>query len=148
MKCPYCSHQDTEVVETRETEDLAKTRRRRECPKCNKRFTTYERIESVPIIVIKKDGRKEQFDRDKLKHGVIKASEKTVVGIEDIENIIDEVERELRGFDSVEIESKKIGQLVASRLKKIDKIAYIRFASVFRRFVDVEDFEKELHKLL
>lgn len=148
MKCPYCSHQDTEVVETREAEDLSKTRRRRECSKCSKRFTTYERIESVPIIVIKKDGRKEQFDRDKLKKGVIKACEKTMVGIEDIERIIDEVERELRGMDSVEVDSKKIGQLVAGRLKKIDKIAYIRFASVFRRFLDVEDFEKELHKLL
>jgi transcriptional repressor NrdR len=148
MKCPYCDNQDTEVVETRESEDLSKTRRRRECRKCTKRFTTYERIESVPIIVIKKEGRKEQFDRDKLKHGMLKACEKTMVGIEDIEFIADEVEKELRSFDSVEIDSKKIGQLVANKLKKKDKIAYIRFASVFRRFVDVEDFEKELHKLL
>lgn len=100
------------------------------------------------MIVIKKDGRKEQFDRDKLKMGILKACEKTMVGIEEIEKIIDEVDRELRGLDSVEIDSKKIGQMVANRLKKIDKIAYIRFASVFRRFVDVEDFEKELHKLL
>ena len=148
MKCPYCDNQDTEVVETRESEDLSKTRRRRECRKCAKRFTTYERIESVPIIVIKKEGRKEQFDRDKLKHGMLKACEKTMVGIEDIEGIADEVEKELRSFDSVEIDSKKIGQMVAGKLKKKDKIAYIRFASVFRRFVDVEDFEKELHKLL
>lgn len=118
------------------------------CSKCTKRFTTYERIESVPLIVIKKNGRKEQFDRDKLKHGIIKACEKTVVGIEEIEHIIDEVEKELRGFDSVEVESKKIGQMVAYRLKKIDKLAYIRFASVFRRFVDLEDFERELQKLL
>ena len=148
MKCPYCSHTDTEVIETRESEDVQTTRRRRECTKCTKRFTTYERIESIPIIVIKKDSRKEQFDRNKLQQGILKACEKTVVGIEDIEKIVDEVERELRGMESVEVESKKIGQLVASRLKKIDKIAYIRFASVFRRFVDVEDFEKELHKLL
>lgn len=148
MKCPYCNHLDTEVVETRDSEDLGTTRRRRECSKCTKRFTTYERIESVPLIVMKKDGRKEQFDRDKLKHGILKACEKTIVGIEDIEKITDEVERGLRGLDSVEVESKKIGQMVATRLKKIDKIAYIRFASVFRRFVDVEDFEKELHKLL
>ncbi len=148
MKCPYCNNQDTEVVETRDSEDLGKTRRRRECTKCSKRFTTYERVESVPMIVIKKDGRKEQFDRDKLKMGILKACEKTMVGIEEIEKIIDEVDRELRGLDSVEIDSKKIGQMVANRLKKIDKIAYIRFASVFRRFVDVEDFEKELHKLL
>ncbi|MCJ7740556.1 transcriptional regulator NrdR [Candidatus Microgenomates bacterium] len=148
MKCPYCNDQDTEVVETRDSEDLGTTRRRRECSKCSKRFTTYERVESVPLIVIKKDGRKEQFDRDKLKMGILKACEKTMVGIEEIEKIIDEVDRELRGLDSVEIDSKKIGQMVANRLKKIDKIAYIRFASVFRRFVDVEDFEKELHKLL
>jgi transcriptional repressor NrdR len=102
----------------------------------------------VPLIVIKKDGRKEQFEREKLKHGILKACEKTLVGLEDIERIIEEVDRELRGLDGVEIESKKLGQMVATRLKKIDKIAYIRFASVFRRFVDVEDFEKELHKLL
>lgn len=148
MKCPYCNNSDTEVVETRDSEDLGTTRRRRECNKCTKRFTTYERVENVSLIVIKKDGRKEQFDREKLKHGLLKACEKTLVGIEDIEKVVDEVERELRGFDSVEVESKKIGQMVANRIKKIDKIAYIRFASVFRRFVDVEDFEKELHKLL
>lgn len=148
MKCPYCNHEDTEVVETRDSEDLGTTRRRRGCSKCSKRFTTYERVENVSLIVIKKDSRKEQFDRGKLKHGILKACEKTLAGIEDIEKIVDEVERELRGFDSVEVESKKIGQMVAIRLKKIDKIAYIRFASVFRRFVDVEDFEKELHKLL
>lgn len=148
MKCPYCENIDTEVIETRDSEDLGTTRRRRECSKCTKRFTTYERIESVPIIVIKKDGRKEQFERNKLKMGVLKASEKTMVGIEDIERIVDEVERELRGLEGVEVESKKLGQMVASRLKKLDKIAYIRFASVFRRFVDVEDFEKELQKLV
>jgi len=148
MKCPYCNHTDTEVVETRDSEDLGTTRRRRECSKCEKRFTTYERIENVPLIVIKKDGRKEQFSRDKLKLGVLKACEKTVVGFEEIEKIADEIERELRNMDGVEIESKKIGQMAATRLKKIDKVAYIRFASVFRRFVDVEDFEKELQKLL
>lgn len=148
MKCPYCNHDNTEVVETRDSEDLGTTRRRRECSKCTKRFTTYERVESVPLIVIKKDGKKEQFDREKLKRGVLRACEKTMVGIEDIERIVDEVERDLRSLDSVEAESKKVGQMVATRLKKIDKIAYIRFASVFRRFLDVEDFEKELQKLL
>lgn len=148
MKCPYCENIDTEVIETRDSEDLGTTRRRRECIKCTKRFTTYERVESVPLIVIKKEGRKEQFGRDKLKMGILKACEKTMVGIEDIERIVDEVERELRGLEGVEVESKKLGQMVASRLKKLDKIAYIRFASVFRRFVDVEDFEKELQKLI
>ncbi|MBI2611371.1 transcriptional repressor NrdR [Candidatus Gottesmanbacteria bacterium] len=148
MKCPYCENLDTEVVETRDNEDLSTTRRRRECIKCGKRFTTYERIETVPIIVMKKDGRKEQFSRDKLKNGILKACEKTTVGIEEIEKIVDEVERELRGMDSVEVDSKKIGQITATKLKKIDKIAYIRFASVFRRFLDVEDFKKELYKLI
>lgn len=148
MKCPYCYHNDSEVVETRDSEDLATTRRRRECTKCAKRFTTYERIEFIPLIVIKKDGKKEQFERQKLKLGIIKACEKTLVGIEDIERVVQEVEKELKGFETVEVDSKKIGQMVATRLKKIDKIAYIRFASVFRRFVDVEDFEKELQKLL
>lgn len=135
-------------METRDSEDLGTTRRRRECRQCTKRFTTYERVDSVPIIVIKKDGRKEQFDRMKLQHGILKACEKTVAGLEEIDQIVDEIERELRGLEGVEVESKRIGMMVATRLKKIDKIAYIRFASVFRRFVDVEDFEKELQKLL
>lgn len=148
MRCPFCDHSDTEVVETRDSEDLATIRRRRSCSKCSKRFTTYERVERVPLIVIKKDGRKEQFDRDKLSHGILKSCEKTVIGIEEINKIVDEVDKELRSFGSVEVDSKKIGQSVATKLKKIDKIAYIRFASVFRRFVDVEDFEKELQKLL
>src|SRR3989338_3941610 len=148
MRCPFCDYQYTEVVETRDSEDLATIRRRRACSKCSKRFTTYERVERVPLIVIKKDGKKEQFDRDKLQHGILKSCEKTLVGIEDIESIINTVEKELRTFDTVEVDSKKIGQLVAQKLKKVDKIAYIRFASVFRRFVDVEDFEKELQKLL
>ena len=148
MKCPFCEHTETEVVETRDSEDLASTRRRRSCVKCEKRFTTYERVDRVPLIVIKKDGRKEHFDRDKVKKGLLKSSEKTTVGIEEIDRIVDEVERELRGMDTTEVESKKIGQMIATKLKKTDKIAYIRFASVFRRFVDVEDFEKELQKLL
>lgn len=148
MKCPYCNNLDTEVIETRDSEDLATTRRRRECSKCTKRFTTYERVEMVPLTVMKKEGRKEQFDRDKLRRGIAKACEKTIIGASDIEKVVDEVERELRTLDSVEVDSKKIGQMVAGRLKKIDKIAYIRFSSVFRRFVDLEDFEKELQKLL
>jgi len=148
MKCPYCGSSEIEVVETRDSEDLETIRRRRECLKCEKRFTTYERIENINLVVIKKDGRREQFDRDKLKRGIIRSCEKTKVSMEDIERIVVEVERELRGADSVEVDSKKIGQMVAQRLKKIDKVAYIRFSSVFRRFVDVEDFEKELKKLI
>ena len=148
MKCPYCGSSEIEVVETRDSEDLETIRRRRECLKCEKRFTTYERIENINLVVIKKDGRREQFDRDKLKRGIIRSCEKTKVSMEDIERIVVEVERELRGADSVEVDSKKIGQMVAQRLKKIDKVAYIRFSSVFRRFVDVEDFEKELKRLI
>lgn len=148
MKCPYCGSAESEVVETRASEDVDTIRRRRECLKCEKRFTTYERIENVNLVVIKKDGKREQFNRDKLKSGIIRSCEKTTVSMEAIEKIVTEVERELRGGDSVEVESKKIGQMVASRLKKIDKVAYIRFSSVFKRFVDVEDFEEEVKKLI
>lgn len=148
MKCPYCASSETEVIETRDSEDLETIRRRRACLKCEKRFTTYERIETVNLIVIKKDGKREQFDREKLKSGILKACEKTRVPVEKIEKIVSEVERELRGAESVEVESKKIGQMVANKLKKIDKVAYIRFSSVFRRFVDVEDFEKEVRRLI
>lgn len=148
MKCPYCIHTDTEVIETRESEDLSVTRRRRACSKCEKRFTTYERVESVPLTVIKKDERRETFDREKLKRGIWRAAGKTSIKAADIDRIVDEVERELIGGNSNEVLSKRIGELVARRLKKLDKIAYIRFASVFRRFVDVEDFEKEVQKLL
>ena len=148
MKCPYCGSADSEVVETRASEDVDTIRRRRECLKCEKRFTTYERIENVNLVVIKKDGKREQFNRDKLKSGIIRSCEKTKVSLEAIEKIVTEVERELRGGDSVEVESKKIGQMVAMKLKKIDKVAYIRFSSVFKRFVDVEDFEKEVRRLI
>lgn len=148
MKCPYCIHEDTDVIETRESEDLSVTRRRRGCVKCEKRFTTYERVETVPLTVIKKDLRRETFDREKLKRGIWRASGKTTIKVEDVERIVDEVERELIGGDTTEILSKKIGELVAKRLKKLDKIAYIRFASVFRQFVDIDDLEKEVKKLL
>lgn len=148
MHCPYCAHTETEVVETRYSEDVSTTRRRRECKKCLKRFTTYERVERAPLIVIKKEGKREQFDREKVRGGILKAAEKTTLTLDQIEKIVEEVERELRMGDSVEVDSKKIGQMAAARLKKIDKVAYIRFASVFRQFVDVEEFEKELKKLL
>lgn len=148
MKCPYCGSADSEVVETRASEDVDTIRRRRECLQCQKRFTTYERIENVNLVVIKKDGKREQFDRDKLKSGIIRSCEKTKVSMDQIEKIVTEVERELRSADSVEVESKKIGQMVAMKLKKIDKVAYIRFSSVFKRFVDVEDFEQEVRRLI
>lgn len=148
MKCPYCTSDTTEVLETRDSEDLTVTRRRRSCQKCEKRFTTYERVEYVPLTVIKKDDRREQFDREKLRRGIWRASGKTRIKGEDVNRIVDEVERELIAGESTEVASKRIGELVAKRLKKLDKIAYIRFASVFRRFLDLEDFEKEIKKLL
>ena len=148
MKCPYCGSKETEVVETRDSEDSATIRRRRECLACKKRFTTYERTENITLVVIKKDGKREQFDRDKLKNGIIRSCEKTTVSVEDIEKIVSEVEMELRSGDGVEVDSKKIGQMVSARLKKLDKVAYIRFSSVFKRFVDVEDFEKEVKRLI
>ena len=148
MNCPYCKSADSEVVETRVSEDGSNIRRRRTCVSCGKRYTTYERIENITLIVQKKDGKREQFDREKLKSGVMKACEKTTVSMESINNIVDETERELMSGESVETDAKKIGQIVAARLKKLDKIAYIRFAGVFKRFVDLEDFEKELKKLI
>ncbi len=148
MKCPYCGNRDTDVIETRDSEDLTVTRRRRSCGTCEKRFTTYERVEHVPLTVIKQDGKRETFDREKLRMGIWRASGKTTMKATDVDRVVDEVEKELIGADSREFASKKIGELVAKRLKKIDKIAYIRFASVFRRFVDIEDLEKEVHKLI
>src|SRR5258708_896921 len=146
MKCPYCGNKQTDVIETRDNEELETIRRRRSCAGCGKRFTTYERIENVNLYVIKKNGTREQFDRDKLTRGVLTSTQKTRVSVEEVEKIVSEIERELRNAESVEIESQRIGDMVANRLKKIDKVAYIRFSSVFRRFVDVEDFEKELKK--
>lgn len=148
MKCPYCGSNQSEVVETRDNEELSIIRRRRSCLNCQKRFTTYERIENVNLYVIKKDGRREQFDRDKVRKGMLTSCEKTKVSVEEIEKIVTDIERELRTRDTVEIKSKEIGEMIAKRLKKLDKVAYIRFASVFKSFVDVEDFEKEVKKLI
>lgn len=148
MRCPYCGNTETEVVETRVGEDEATIRRRRTCSSCQKRFTTYERIENVTLIVKKKEGTRQQFDREKLQKGIFQATQKTQVSLDDITRIVDEIERDLRSGDSVEVESKKIGQMVALKLKKIDKVAYIRFSSVFKQFLDLEDFQKELEKLI
>lgn len=148
MKCPFCAHSESKVLETRVSDDWITVRRRRECLQCTKRFTTYERVEHSPMSVIKKDGRRETFDREKLRHGLYKACERTGVARSQIERIVDTIERELRANDSTEIESSILGNLVAEQLKLLDKVAYIRFASVFRRFVDVEEFEKELKRLL
>ncbi len=147
MRCPYCLHPETKVLDSRDSSDLDATRRRRECLKCKKRFTTYERVEMVDLIVIKKDGRRENFDRHKLLNGVMKACEKRPVSHERIEELVDDVERELRKREETEVSSMTIGEMVMSRLKRLDQVAYIRFASVYRSFTDVESFEKELRRL-
>lgn len=147
MLCPFCGFGQTRVIDKREGQSGKTTRRRRECQKCNRRFTTFERVETLDLLVIKKDGRREPFDRLKLRGGIIKACEKRPVSAEEIEKVIDETEAQLRKGGESEISSKKIGELVIGRLKKIDQIAYIRFASVYRQFADLGDFEKELAKL-
>ena len=147
MKCPYCSNDETQVIDTRETENLEATRRRRECLKCSKRFTTYERVEEADIIVVKKDGRRERFQRKKLIDGILKACEKRQIAIEKIEKLVDDIESDLRKRDSVEVDSKAVGELAMKKMKSLDKIAYIRFASVYREFEDIERFEEELEKL-
>ena len=147
MKCPYCSFEETQVIDTRETENLEATRRRRECLKCNKRFTTYERVEEAEIVVVKKEGKRERFERQKVLNGILKACEKRPISLDKIEKLVDEVESDLRKRDSVEVDSKIIGEIVMKKLKALDKVAYIRFASVYREFEDIVRFEEELEKL-
>lgn len=147
MHCPYCGSKYSEVVETRDSDDLDAIRRRRTCLSCLKRFTTYERIETVHLLVIKKDGRREQFNREKLKAGILRSCEKTSVSLESIEQIVKDTVQKLRCADSVEVTSSKIGDMVAEELKTLDKVAYIRFASVFKHFVDVDDFKREMKTL-
>ena len=135
-------------MDKRETDDLGVTRRRRECLKCAKRFTTYERVEGVNLIIIKKDGRRENFDKEKLKRGLLRACNKRPVSIEQIEGIIDRVEAQLRNLDTKEIKSSIVGDKITKELKKLDQVAYIRFASVYRSFADVTDFQRELKSLM
>ncbi len=147
MICPFCANDFTRVVDKREGDSGKVTRRRRECQKCSRRFTTFERPETLDLLIVKKDGKREIFDRSKLRSGIIKSCEKRPVSAEDIEKMIDEIESDLRTSGEGEVSSKKVGELVTRRLKKIDQVAYIRFASVYRQFRDVSDFEKELSKL-
>jgi len=147
MRCPYCNFGETKVMETREAEDSDVTRRRRQCLKCKKRFTTYERVEIVELRVVKKNGDIERFDRNKVLNGILKACEKRPVKIDKAEKIVDEVESELRKKDGVEIPTTTIGELIMEKLKDLDHVAYIRFASVYREFKDIKGFEKELKKI-
>ena len=149
MKCPFCGFEESKVIDSRPTDEGEKIRRRRECMSCDKRFTTYEIIESVPIVVVKKDGKsREVFDRDKLFNGMMRACEKRPVSVDVIEKAIDEIEAELQNSLDREVTSVKIGEYVMDKLKDIDEVAYVRFASVYRQFKDINTFMSELKKLL
>lgn len=148
MKCPFCSYRDSRVVDSRAVEDGGSIRRRRECPECGRRFTTYEKYEETPLVVSKKDGRRELFDAKKLLAGLLKAFEKRPVPYEKVQEIADSVERELRMSGDSEIESAKIGELVMQHLEETDQIAYVRFASVYRQFADVKNFMQELERIM
>ena len=148
MKCPFCGEDSTKVIDSRHTEDGHAIRRRRECDACGKRFTTYEKIEQMILMVIKKDGSREAFDRNKIMNGIIKACEKRPVSIASIENIVADIERGLNNMMEKEIESKIIGEVIMEHLKDLDEVAYVRFASVYRQFKDVNTFIAEIEKLL
>ncbi|MBA7498413.1 Transcriptional repressor NrdR [subsurface metagenome] len=147
MKCPYCSYYDTGVIESRHIENELVVRRRRICRKCNKRFTTYERIDLIPLMVIKKDGRREPFSREKITNGIIKACEKRPISIEIINNLVNNIEETIKSEGVNEIKSNLIGELVISRLRDLDEVAYVRFASVYRQFKDLSSFVKEIRKI-
>jgi transcriptional repressor NrdR len=147
MECPYCHHVESKVTDSRDTGTMS-IRRRRECLKCNKRFTTYEYIQLTPIYVKKKDGRLEKFDRNKIKNGIMKALEKRPIEHEKVEEILDEIEEKIRRTGTEQIESKVIGEYVMQSLKETDHVAYIRFASVYRSFTDVSSFQEEVKNLI
>ena len=148
MKCPYCSCEDSKVIDSRPTDEGERIRRRRECTKCGKRFTTYEIIETVPLIVVKKDGTRESFDRVKLFNGLLRACEKRPVPVETIEGAVTDIEAQLQNSLEKEVTSRRIGELAMEKLRDIDEVAYVRFASVYRQFKDVSTFVDEVTKLL
>lgn len=148
MKCPYCNNHETRVLDKRDDDQLGITRRRRECEKCFKRFTSYERPELLDLVVLKKDGKKEPFDRTKIIYGIKQATWKRGVSDDRIDMIVMEIEAALRQRDSVQIPSMDIGNLVMDKLKLLDNVSYIRFASIYRSFADVDDFQKEVRRLL
>lgn len=148
MKCPYCANPESKVVDSRPTDENASIRRRRECLNCGKRFTTYETVESVPLVVVKKDGSRESFDRNKILNGLVKACEKRPVPLQTLENATTDIEQRLLNSLNREVRSELIGELVMDALKEIDQVAYVRFASVYRQFQDIDSFMSELTKLL
>ncbi|KPU44027.1 transcriptional repressor NrdR [Oxobacter pfennigii] len=148
MKCPYCSYGETKVIDSRPTEDDASIKRRRECLKCFKRFTTYETIETIPVLVIKKDGLRETFNKRKILNGLLRACEKRPVSISELEQLVDDIEKTVYNSLDQEITSKKIGEMVMSKLREIDEVSYVRFASVYRQFKDINTFMDELNKII
>ena len=148
MKCPYCEHSESKVIDSRESRNGFRIRRRRECLSCTKRFTTYEKIEEIPYMVVKKDGSRQPFDSQKLLRGLLKACEKRPVPVSKLEEIVEEIETKLQESPDKEIKASEIGQLVVKKLKRLDKVAYVRFASVYREFKDVLEFKEELETLL
>ena len=148
MRCPFCDNQETKVIDSRPTEDGHAIRRRRECERCSRRFTTYEKVEEVILMVVKKDGSREAFDRRKIMNGIIKACEKRPVTVATIENMVDQIERGLNNMMEKEIDSSFIGELIMDQLKDVDQVAYVRFASVYRQFTDVNTFVAEIENLL
>ena len=148
MKCPFCGYADSKVIDSRPAEDGTTIRRRRECLDCQKRFTTYEVVERMPLVVIKRNGSRESFDRVKIINGIVRACEKRPVTMAQIEEIADDIEQELRGRLESEVQSERVGELVMTRLKELDEVAYVRFASVYRSFKDINTFMEELTKLL
>jgi transcriptional repressor NrdR len=147
MRCPFCSHEDTRVSDKRELEEGSVTRRRRECLSCKKRFTTYEEAEKVELSVIKRDEKREPFNKQKILAGFLKACEKRPISREAIDQAVNEIEHEILNLETKEVSTRTIGELVINKLKNLDKVAYIRFASVYKQFADVEDFKKELEQM-
>ena len=148
MRCPFCGHLESKVIDSRESKKGLSIRRRRECLSCKKRYTTYEKIEEIPYMVVKKDGRRQPFDSQKLLRGLLKACEKRPIALSKLEEIVEEIESKLQERAEKEMNGSEIGQLVMERLKILDKVAYVRFASVYREFKDVVEFKKELESLL
>lgn len=148
MRCPFCSFEESKVIDSRSADDGERIRRRRECLKCGKRFTTHEVIETVPLIVVKRDKSREVFDRNKLTAGILRACEKRPVSLEQIDNIVDSIEAKLQSSVDREVTSMKIGELAMEQIKAVDEVSYVRFASVYRQFKDINTFMEELNKLL
>lgn len=148
MKCPYCGYQESKVVDSRHSDDGVSIRRRRECLSCQKRFTTYETVESLPIVVVKKDNSRQAFDRNKILNGMVRACEKRPVSMADLEAATMEIEQVIQNSLEREVSTEKIGELVMERLKPLDEVSYVRFASVYRQFKDINSFMHELNKIL